>query len=287
MSVSPKRGTTKRFRSNVRGFPGGCEIRDRVVEPLVRELERPEVHRDADARLKIEVDANRLLGVHVDGRHEPARLVGANRDQREIDRAQPGADLGEVAAVARITREIDRLPSDPDAEASPQRSIPVAQAASREVLGRRARNRDVPDALVRPPIELGHASQADAMEEARISKRRDERRSEPRIELAERLGLHVVVVIVTHEDDIDRRQLRDGVCRRSNATRTKAPERSCVTREHRIREDRRPPGLDQKCRMADERRCDAALRRTHRQRLALDPPARMPATRASRGCATT
>ena len=130
MSVSPKRGTRNASGRTLRGFPGGCEIRDRVVEPLVRELERAEVHRDADARLEIEVDANRLLGVHVDGRHEPARLVGANRDQREIDRAQPGADLGEVAAVARITREVDRLPSDSDAEASPQRSIAVAQAAS-------------------------------------------------------------------------------------------------------------------------------------------------------------
>ena len=62
------------------------------------------------------------------------------------------------------------------------------------------------------------------------------------------------------------RQLRDRVCRRSNPTRTKAPERSCVTREHGIREDRGPAGLDQECRMADERRRDAALRRTHRQR---------------------
>ncbi len=120
--------------------------------------------------------------------------------------------------------------------------------------------------FVRPPIELGHAAQADAVQEARISKRRDERRPEPRIELAERVGLHVVVVIVTHEDDIDRRQLRDRLCRRSNPTRTKAPERSCVTREHGIREDRGPSGLDQECRMADERCRDAALRCTHRQR---------------------
>ncbi len=140
MTVSPKPGTTNAPGSTPAACSGGRQVRDWIVESFVRELERTEVHPDADARLQVEVNANRFFRVHVHGRHEPARLVGPDRDERHIDRAQARADLDEVSAVAGIAGEVEGLARDAQAEATPQRPVAVAYAACGEVLGGRARD---------------------------------------------------------------------------------------------------------------------------------------------------
>ena len=49
------------------------------INALRSHLERAEVHPNARARLKIEVRLHGLCWIHVYGLHEPARLIGANR----------------------------------------------------------------------------------------------------------------------------------------------------------------------------------------------------------------
>ncbi len=91
---------------------------------------------------------------------------------------------------------------------------------------------------------------------------------EPRLDLAQRGRLHVVVVVVAEEDDVDGRQIGNGVTRPANASRAEAPEGPRVGGEHGIREDRGPSRLDQECRVADEGRGDASggrLRRRQRR----------------------
>ena len=52
---------------------------------------------------------HRFFGVHVDVLHEPARLVRADGQQREIERPAPAADLPEVPAVPAIGGEEDQI----------------------------------------------------------------------------------------------------------------------------------------------------------------------------------
>ena len=56
-----------------------------------------DAHRPLAARVEEDVDA--VEGVRVHGRHDPARVVGADRDQAEVEGAAEGADLGEGGAV--------------------------------------------------------------------------------------------------------------------------------------------------------------------------------------------
>ena len=52
------------------------------------------------ARRKLADGAHRLVGVHVLGPHEPARLIGADRQQRDIRRPDPVAGSREMPGVA-------------------------------------------------------------------------------------------------------------------------------------------------------------------------------------------
>ena len=67
----------------------------RIVDPFRRQLERAEMNADALRRAEIQVRLHRLRRIHVHDVHEPARLVRADRQQREIDRTEPVADVAE------------------------------------------------------------------------------------------------------------------------------------------------------------------------------------------------
>jgi hypothetical protein len=73
---------------------------DRFVDPFGRQLERAEVHADALRRLELEMCLDRFRRIHVHGVHEPARLVRADRNQRQIDRPEPLANVAKDERMA-------------------------------------------------------------------------------------------------------------------------------------------------------------------------------------------
>jgi hypothetical protein len=81
------------------------ELARRQVGRLVGEIERAPVHREHRCRAEIEIGLHRLARIHVLPAHEPARLVGADRQQRHVDRAEAPAVLGEALEVAGVARE--------------------------------------------------------------------------------------------------------------------------------------------------------------------------------------
>src|SRR5690349_24758449 len=56
-------------------------------------------------RNHILVDPHRFLGIHVHELHEPAWLVGADRDHHEVEGPAPRADLAELRVICRVTSE--------------------------------------------------------------------------------------------------------------------------------------------------------------------------------------
>jgi hypothetical protein len=117
--VSPvsRRGSDRPAR------PGGArrlELPDRVVDALVGQLETAIVNTDAQARLEIEMRAHGLLRIHVLVAHEPARFVGADREQREVHDTVALAQLLEMPPVAGVAGEVRLEAAVLNNEAAPQ-----------------------------------------------------------------------------------------------------------------------------------------------------------------------
>ena len=85
-----------------------------------------EVHADAQGGTKVEVRLHGLRRIHVDVLHKPARLVGADGQQGEVDRGRALADLAEERHIAAVAGKIrcGGLHLD-DREASPERAVAV------------------------------------------------------------------------------------------------------------------------------------------------------------------
>src|SRR5512144_2615450 len=101
------------------------EIPHRLVDALRGQLDGAVMHADAADRLEINVSLHRFGGIHVHRLHEPARLVGANRQQREIDRSESPANIRKERRVGRIACEIQAEAADADHESAPQRAVTV------------------------------------------------------------------------------------------------------------------------------------------------------------------
>ena len=112
-TLAPSGGASKASAAQVRQASGLRRKRaHRLLAALVGQLERAPVHRDAPARADVPVRAHGLGRVHVRRAHEPARLVGADGEQRQVRGAAAPADLGEERlVVARVPREIDEAPA--------------------------------------------------------------------------------------------------------------------------------------------------------------------------------
>ena len=65
--------------------------------------------------LKIQVRLHGFRRIHVNGLHEPARFVRANRQQRQIDRPEPLTNVAEERRVCRIAGEEDAAVRRPPA----------------------------------------------------------------------------------------------------------------------------------------------------------------------------
>jgi len=62
------------------------------------------MHADAFGGLKIEVRLHRFCWIHVNGLHEPARLVSADGQERQINRTEPQPNVAKEAPIRCISR---------------------------------------------------------------------------------------------------------------------------------------------------------------------------------------
>ena len=76
------------------------ELARRLVERFVGQLEGAPVHADRALRAEVEVDAHRLGRIDVLLLHEPARLVGADRNQRDVEAAAGRGGLARREALS-------------------------------------------------------------------------------------------------------------------------------------------------------------------------------------------
>ena len=94
---------------------------------------------------------HRLLGVHVDG--VPGVVVGADRQQCQVEGAQPGAELGEGRRVAGVPAEEHPVPRAGDGPRRPERGVAGEEAAG-EVPGLGAGEREAADGRAAVPVQL-------------------------------------------------------------------------------------------------------------------------------------
>ena len=95
-----------------------------------------------------------LRRIHVNGLHEPARLVRADGQQRQIDRTKPLPDLAEKRGVGTVPGEKDARAVDHQHESPPQGAVSIERTARGEVLRRGQRDRQRGRLRVPPPIEF-------------------------------------------------------------------------------------------------------------------------------------
>ena len=133
---------------------------ERLVQTFSRELEGAKVHPDAHRDLEIDVRLHRLGRIHVNRLHEPARLVGANWQECQIDCAERAANLVKETSVARVACEVDPAISGREQESAPQGAIAIERAAGGEMLRRRQRDGHWRLRAGLPPIEFLDASDA-------------------------------------------------------------------------------------------------------------------------------
>ena len=124
-------------RRDVQGATCLIERARRLVNALRRQLERPEVHRDALRRFQIQMCLHGFGWIHVNRLHEPAGLIGTDRQQREIDRTESPPNVAEKAGVGRVTGEKDADIIRRQDKTTPQGTVLVEWRSRREMMRRR------------------------------------------------------------------------------------------------------------------------------------------------------
>ena len=151
---------------------------------------------------------NRLGGVHVHRRHEPARLVGTDWQQGNIWRTQPGADRRPMRTGPAIAGEEHPalVSGGLQHEAAPERSIAIKRCACGEMPGWRRRDAQASNHDVLPPIQL---SRLDPMpgQDLGIAEQGHDMRVMAALDLAQARQVHVVVVVMRQQDQVRARQV--------------------------------------------------------------------------------
>lgn len=176
------------------------------------------MHRGHPARAEVGAGGDGLLRVAVDVPQPPARGVGADGHEGEVDAGVAAADLGEPVAVAGVAREVHlaalRVGEHP---AAPQGAAGVEEAAPRPVVGGDEVEGDAADLAPLPPVQLVDAGEAAAPEPA-PEPGRDQDRGGAR-QAAQGRGVQVVVVVVADDDGVDGREGGPGDADRGDARR--------------------------------------------------------------------
>lgn len=90
------------FRRDVSCFERGAQAQRRLTHRFVGELEGAPVHCHGSAATAFDKGFDRFLWVHVHRLHDVARIIRADRDHAEIDRAMPLANFLKGRAIAGI-----------------------------------------------------------------------------------------------------------------------------------------------------------------------------------------
>jgi hypothetical protein len=106
----------------------------RRVETLGRQLKCPEMNADAVGSGEVDVRLNGLRRIHMDASHEPARLVRANRNQRQVNRSQTLPDGLKERPIRGITGEEDSHTAQGKHESTPKSAIPIERSTRREMM---------------------------------------------------------------------------------------------------------------------------------------------------------
>ena len=245
------------------------------VDALGGQLERAEVHADALGPSEIDVRLHRLLRIHVHGLHEPARLVGADGHQGQVERTEPPADVAEERAIRGVAGEVDPRAGRLDHESAPQRTIAIEAARAEKcwagvsVIGTGARFEcchQSSSSMRWKPVDATSRRLPSGVISSGIELRGEHR---------ERVQVAMVVVVVAEQHDRDRRQVVEPDRRLPHALRSEAIERAGPLRIHRVGEDVAERGLDQERRVADEG--DVARGAVERRRQARAQPRPVPA----------
>ena len=208
--------------------------------------------------------------------HELARLVAADRDQRQVEAAAVGemlADVGEIAAVAGVSGVDQPELRRQHRESAPERALSVEGRAAGPVPGGRQHELDAALDMRLPPVQLDHPQpgQAQVVEPGLELQRHDEQRRAARLccQRPHRGLVEVVIVVVRDQHHVDVRQLRGGERQRADPLRPGPGHRRGALGELRVGQHRQTAEPRQHRRVADPG--DAGLGRLqvgcdHRQR---------------------
>ena len=158
-SGKPARSAAARKRPG--GSKGGSSVR--TIEPQC-------IATSVAARTSWPRDG--LLGVAVDGPHDRGGLVGADRHEAKVERADTPADLAEDRAVAGVPGEEDLPGARGDRPGGPERGVAVERCPPGEVNRGEGREDEVgADARLLPPAKLADIANTAPPEEGAESRR--------------------------------------------------------------------------------------------------------------------
>jgi len=198
----------------------------------------------------------------MDWSHEPTRLVGADRQHHEIERAETFTDFFECWMQASVAGEQDphaiRL-NDPTA---PQRFVAITDPARTEMLRGHAGGVERRGIDRLPPVALDHRPNAIRVQQFAQSQRTEPQRLRGSARNpANRTGIEMVVVIVREQDHIDWRERVEVESGRHQSARTEPLKGRRAFAPDRIGEDVHWPELQQRGRVADPRDGSMPMRR--------------------------
>lgn len=187
-----------------------AESVERIVDAFIAEPEGAEVNRQAADCFEVPMGDHRVRRAHVDLAHEPLGLVGTDGQEGEAGRTEATADRREMVGMGGVACEEDHARRARQGEAAPEGPIPVEETAPGKVLcGRRGDPEPgVPghrSAL--PPVELVHLGESGCFDPAAVAEPGHDRwlvgiRQSPQCR-----QIHVVVVVVAEQNEVDGGQI--------------------------------------------------------------------------------
>ena len=230
--------------------------------------EGTEVHRDRRRRVQHLERAHRVAGRQVARRHDAARACRRDRQQGETHRAEAIVDRSEEFAEACVAGEVDWPRPALDDEAEPQRAPLVRDPPCRPVLRGYARESNaLREGNGLPPVDVLRARNAVALEKPRVAESRDDARMKRRHQPTERRQIHVIVVVVAQQHDIDRRQVLEPDSRWRMAPGSRPAHRTRALRPDRVGEDVEAVHLHEQRRVIHERHAQLAASDARRRRV--------------------